>query len=812
MSDEEEEDRARRFSQGAGEAWLADRGRCEALYTAALSCLDSMDRPNPVLLSHVLRNLALVIFEEDRHGEALAHLRRAAEVDPGTDAVATREISRRTAMVALDEGLYDLAAEKLVRARPPEGDEKAEFMWTNYRLLLAERQGRLGEAALHATRMREIWAGTETDLRHEATGLANAVRIDAALRGPEAAAAEIADLVQADQTGLTLNIRTQIDLVRARVALERGQTARAVAILEAAQEAYFAAHGQPALEALVEQAGLLERDGRDSEALDLLLAPIGTVERGDLDPAEFDRPHLGLLLPLLGNRTLRDRFPETWSGCRQRLAELLFSEVPVEFAWRGYVLLSRLLDPPQSRLFAAKRACNLVSRAAATAQAFPEARRRYAQDRLEPFDLALDLAKSAGQVETTSALLDLKVVERVRIGGLVHRAATTRSAPWSADEMALLERIEAARVSAQEARLRAARGEEAQSGDDEAGTALADIAQGLIEGSIWPAPPLRDVFSDLAGPPPPGRAVLRCRDAGDHVEAIVEAGENRLQVTLPMPRARLVTEIVELLDRAEAGADFAAPVARLYAEIAEPLLAHLPAGTAELDILADGPLAALPFGLLARDGSPLGTGMDIAYRRGVAPSDGASRFENAVILGLGAAGATGANADLDGAAAEALSLARHFAATSAPLTRDTLVQTFRSCPDILHVAGHYTMVPDNPADSRLALDDGTDLSARDLFDLLTATGRTAPGLVILSVCEGAAGVVGSTVPTDLPAQFLLGGSEAVVAAAWKVADTDAAAFAESLHAGLAQTQDPRAAFAAATRETGFHGFKLFVRG
>lgn len=58
---------------------------------------------------------------------ALAHLRRASDADPGTDEVATCEISRRIAMVALDEGLYELAAETLDEARPPRGERQGRF-------------------------------------------------------------------------------------------------------------------------------------------------------------------------------------------------------------------------------------------------------------------------------------------------------------------------------------------------------------------------------------------------------------------------------------------------------------------------------------------------------------------------------------------------------------------------------------------------------------------------------------------------------------------------------------------------------------
>ncbi len=821
MTDESAADRARRLHARGRDLRGTDNPGAEAALRDAAAAARAAGTGAAGRLAEILADLALVTFEADRMSEALSHLLCARDTDPGDDAARTRLIHRYIAMVALDDDLDALAAQAIARARPPAGDPGAEFKWTNYRLLLAERTGELETALRLATRMREIWSEGGADLTPMANGLANAVRVDATLRGPEAAAADLDALLATRPEGLGLDARTNLDIARARAAFDRGDPGAALDILDAAARRYVAAAGQAPGGVLLCTAEILTATGRGDEVAALLLGPVGTVEAGTLDPADFGRSTADYLLALLALPALRTAYPRTFAGGRRRLVELLLSGLPVEMSWRGFALLSHLLEPERSRLFAAKRACEIVATTAARARAVPAARARYIEDRLAPFDRALDLLRAAGDVQGMRRIAAFRALERAKIATPRMRADPGAAIPWSAAEAALLDRIAAARAAARAADLRRAEGRAADAdadagADAEAGPdpALADIAAALLDGTAWPRRPLAPVFAAVAAPD--DRAVLRLSpDGAEAVLADLQAGAAATRRRLPLARGALADRVGRLLDAAEAGRDLSALAAALHADIAAPLLGGLPDRIGALDILAEGPLAFLPFSLLQGAGPPLGARFDIAYLRGVAPDPGPAPHRppaTGCLLGLGAGGATGANADLAGPAEEARLLARHTDATAHPLTAATLARALKERPDILHLAAHFTFVADNPAASYLAGDDGTRIPAGALAGMLAEGAAPAPPLVVLSVCDGAAGSVAEATPADLPALFLASGSRAVIAAAWALSDADAVRYAAALYPALAAGAAPRAAAARAARATGIHGFKLFLRG
>ena len=292
-----------------------------------------------------------------------------------------------------------------------------------------------------------------------------------------------------------------------------------------------------------------------------------------------------------------------------------------------------------------------------------------------------------------------------------------------------------------------------------------------------------------------------------------------------------VENFVELLSRSDPSTD---PLGdRLAADLIEPLLARLPAGTRRLVIVPDGPLLSLPFeaipirsggrrrpliqdfavsyapsatvlaSLSAPEAAPAAEREDlIAFADPALPAAASGSGGESERLSRGFTAAAlaripGARREVEAIAKSASSGSRIYEdaqASEARVKRERL-DRYR----ILHFATHGVLSLENPGRSAIVLaalpGDGEDglLQAREISGL-----KLASDLVVLSGCETARGraLAGEGVQS-LARAFFLAGSRSVVASLWRVRDEAAeelmTAFYRRLSEGQAKDDALRAA-------------------
>ena len=267
--------------------------------------------------------------------------------------------------------------------------------------------------------------------------------------------------------------------------------------------------------------------------------------------------------------------------------------------------------------------------------------------------------------------------------------------------------------------------------------------------------------------------------------------------------------------------------ARLYADLVEPWIGDLPAGTRSLVIVPDGVLASLPFEVLAPatpGGRRLVERFDVSYApsatalaelQAIRPSSG--RLADILVVAdplladgeprsaaLAAEGAFDL-APLPRAAAEARTIARFGGAGTEVLTgrraserriREAGLDRFR----VMHFATHGLLDPRHPARSGLLLAaEGRSpglLTAREIYRL-----KLRSDLVVLAACQTARGrILAGEGVQSLARAFFHAGADAVVATLWDVNDRRAERLMTGFYAGLARGDSRSAALSNAKRE------------
>ena len=262
-------------------------------------------------------------------------------------------------------------------------------------------------------------------------------------------------------------------------------------------------------------------------------------------------------------------------------------------------------------------------------------------------------------------------------------------------------------------------------------------------------------------------------------------------------------ELAELVRAATPPRDDASAVQKLSALLMAPLEEHVPPSS-RLVIVPDGPLHALPFGLLRQTS---GRRVVSDYSLVVTPSAGRWLTATASLARLkgppGAVvtvGAPSLNRDEYGdlprlpyAAEEAVQVvasypaARRTVLRGADATRDGVVRELGHA-DVVHFAGHAVANPLAPEASFLALAGPAPsrLTATEIRQLRLGQSR----LVVLAACDTAAGsraIIES--PLSLSRAFLAAGAAAVIGNLWPAGDRASRELFSVFHREFAATGD-----------------------
>lgn len=723
----------------------------------------------------VLIDLGMVLYDQGRHEAALVQYDLAMQIDPKDNPTTTRSLARRIASLLLDEGRYGEAAHKL-GPRPGSDATLSEiFAWTNYRLLLAQRTGQIDQAQLHATAIRDMWEahGDQPDIRIMAVAMVTALRIDAILRGPAFVAHALRDLAQMDDRELSLNARLQLEILRAQLLVQEDQVDQALAALDAAIDRFIAIQKALPMDLLVAQKNVLDQADRSAEFLQCLrqigdgavLADGFPIEQITVENSPF-------LLALLEIPDLSETHQNLHQRTIKHLLSLLFKGVPIETRWRAFAILSRCLPDQRSCIFLAKMACDLIVATASTALTFASARQRYVDDRLDVFAHAVSLLFAQERLQEGRFIGGAaQNVRRQVMMPLRSNSGQGSMVPFTVAEKTLL----------------------ALGQTDEVATVSA-----LLTGSVWDNDETDQISPEAVGDV--GMPVVRVlRTQEGYLLDITGVAERGSWPVVAQER-ELTSWTASLLTALEAGASTDTLVRALQQALFGRNMRLLKRVT-EIAVQADGVLAAIPFACLFAPEDAI----NVVYLSCTHAPEKERYQQRRVVLLTG-------SSDLEGIENEATALTENGVLADEPLSLESLRNVLTTGCDILHISGHFELSIESPEESAFVTASDERLLIRDVWRVMQSVeGGRGIGLVFLSLCESALFDKSNSGGLDLPGLFVDHGAQAVIGAAWKISDFDAARFATAFYQSDVGEVDVKAAFAKAVAQTHFYGFKLFLR-
>lgn len=760
------------LAQYAGRAaWKLQRPDLSMRYFGeAVEVLAHVDAPEVLFTAQLDYGLAL--YEHGLHEAALDQYLAAKSNAPDDDASTLRVLDRRIAALMLDEGRYDEALAVLGPAPPEEASAQDRFAWLNYRLLWAERTGRIAEAQVLATQMRTIWESHSDDpaILQMAGGILNALRLDAILRGAAFVSDELQRLADLPDAALSLNLRIRLEDLRAELALDKGETQTAFDIIDGAIARAIEVYGDVPPELILRRKAVLDRVGQGAAFvpyLDGLQDGALTEGRFPLDDVTVETAPL--LVAVLEQSDIQRDLPDFTRNGAIHLLQLASAGLPAETRWQAYACLAELITDRRSRILMAKMACNQIAKTAASALTFRGAYATFLRARIAPFQRAIALLYDADRLHEGRQIADMAL-------GLKRQLALLRSQNGETLlEIPLTPQEATAVVALQTDK---------------------DAACQIVDGTYWPsgvpAQPRQPLIQTT-------RSIIRFSRTTDGYLRDAGAPGGSDVIRLDVSVAELAARTADLLQLLEAGQCGRAVAADLYNMLIAPVDTMLPPPLPVM-IQADGVLGAVPFAAL----------FATAAARPVIYATGGVRGRLVSAPYRSAIHLTG-TADLAGMITETTALKETVQVRAEPLSLVSLNTALVAAPDILHISCHFVLQPTRPRRSRLLTGPGLpDVTADEVVAALTASAARRPRLVFLAFCDSAVSVEGEGQTTDLPGLLLSEGVEAVIAAAWKVPDFEAARFARALYTDLGQGAALTEAFAKAEAATGFHGFKLFL--
>lgn len=745
-------------------------------FGAAVSDLTDLDEPD--LLLTALIDYGLALYEPGHHAKALEQYLAAQALQPKEGSAERRVLDRRIATLLLDEGRFEEARTALGPELPQDAPIDQQFAWHTYQLLYLERTGQIAKAQLQATLIRELWDQhhTKPEIMAMVSGVLNALRVDGILRGDAFVRPMLEDLAtRAAETG-ALNVQMRLALLKAELAQQAGDDDQALAILDQIIDQCAEVYKQLPLDALLARKTIMAQSGQEEAFFDYLDQFLdGTLRDGTFPLDEITGESCALLLAVLDAPQVGRHAPAFVDAAAMRVLTLVANGVPAETHWQALASLARVARPPQSKIIFAKLACNQISKTAATAFTFQSAYLNYLRVRRAPFEDLIDLLYQAGRLHEGRQVADIaqRLMRKMALTARAGQGDAAMTIPLSAAESQV-----AARLLSQP-----------------------EAATTILDGSVWSSGPTAPTPPDhpaLGTSPVP---VLRFAQTTNGYWLVfsgpTQSGGHQIDTAL----AELTVQVAQILETYESGDALMAGNDALAKTLFGPFIDDVRA-CEHLYVQADGVLAALPFRALFRAASQ----KTVAYL-----TDQSGPSKTAQINPVQSICHLIGDDTADGAQLESQALAGLAPLTSAPLSLDALTKALSTPTDILHISCHYDFQPTAPWASALAASaDEANVTISAVASLLADPNLTVPRIVFLAFCEGAAVVHDVGQVADLPGALIAQGAQAVIGAAWKIQDHDAARFSAAFYGYFGGHGDVLAAFGHAEKTTGFYGFKLFL--
>lgn len=778
--------------------WFLDGGPGAALeaFTEARKIAEAV-LDNDRQLVRLLDSEALCLNALERYDAAAALQVRALQAaDAGGLAGHARQLRRRMANAAMDQGHFTRAARLLSDARPPSRASVEERVgWLHSNALLAERRDRQLEAERWYDRATALLETKATASPDQVACLTNAAMLKSDMDGHAQARRLLAAAAALAPPDPPISYYVKRAVADAVVAARSGDIDAASRFMEEARaKARERNAGSRAyeLDIVAFHADLLSGAGRFDDAQALLESAIFPADGKDgFDPAGFAVAlALAELLLARGHGT----------DFAERLLRWIFSSgvAPGETEWR---VLTCLADLAAARgasarsIFFGKVA---VARLMASLEPFPaESYRRDAvlRRREQPYlDLFSRLIRAGRIVEAGRIRTALTAERAFNLAGRTGPAGQTeypemfgdRELVWLEQYENALANIRAIEERAADPGLSAGERDALVAEHAAAGQALLAIFAEAMKPDAGRSgrAPLPDA-AGLTRPVESGTAILRyyLGEAGWTVALSRVDAEERIDlVASPDEVAGIVFDLLELTRR---GASAVSQARSLYRHLLEPAEAFLD-GVSHIEVLADGALASLPFCALHDGEGFLIERFEFAYRsaagvRAARPSSvGRVVFFGASKPWHGLAALPHVGGEIEGAARAFPRASRHI---DRNFTGNALRAALAGRNNAVHIASHYHLVPGSPTRSFLLLGNGERMPISAFLSEEYDWSETA--LLFLSACESMAGDTSFDGASTLAAALHLRGVDAFVASIWPVADASTAALVSRFYAGAA---------------------------
>ncbi|MGQ0674119.1 MAG: CHAT domain-containing protein [Hyphomicrobium sp.] len=763
-------------------------------------------------LQTALDDLALALHNQREFVDAIVHYRDALAIaERRDDRIDVARITRRLANCCRDAGYLDTAAPLIAACRPSdEATPTDRYNWANTAAMLAERLSETAAADAHYNAVVRLFPFLPRPYGRAIYGLSNAATWFAT-RGDRVSAARLLRRfrqVAAEEGHPT----AQFEIATIEATIAEAEDDLEAALSHWKRSADIAREtGQHALLAslAIEQSSVLSWLGRSSEAIDLLrlfapppepfvppmpLVPVATVlaglgvEHADGDADEPDAREAADLLERALVAEAGRGMPEIEWRILTAIAEVAgrrgAGDAAILFGKAAVAMIATSYEAPLSgrraeeslkeRLRTHQR---LITRLAAAGR-LPEASRTQT---LMKQEIAHDLMRRSRDFDLRSARVPMRAEEEALLAEL--HACRQRLRSLGADH-----------EKSRERRLKPARGSnpapvEGDDGEREATeraqgalrTWLGHALSGHWSTAALGAHPAASATSDK---PAPGAGLLRFIPATDGWTAVLTTSKGSFAHRMAGSAADLALQVHAFRSALlRTDPEWQPLAAALFTAIFGSGAARL-AGLTQLDIVADGPFAYLPFAALHDGDACLVERLSLSFRTAIASRGRRSdRQGEARVLLLGTAEHDGAR--LDHVAAEIAAIRARFPAARVPalVTADVLAEELQEGAEIVHIASHFTLEPARADRSCLHLGNGERLTLADLrsprFDF------SAIELLVLSACDTGVADSGVHGPESLAALAQMKGARNVVATLWPVADASAAALMSALYAKFA---------------------------
>lgn len=744
-------------------------------------------------LALALDNEALCLHALGKTKAAITLQRRGLRIaETGRLNDRKRSLLRRMANVLQDQGHDEQAAELLAKARPPSRASVRERVgWLHSQALLAERRGLYPEAEAWYDRATGLFEAHAREIPDMVACLLNSALLKSDLGG-EAQARRLLDAADRfappDPPSSYFIKRGIADALAAARTGDIQEASRLFARTRERAIKRNAGNRRYELVIVSSHADMLRDAGHAGDAENLLRSALPRLHLSD----GLDEDEWAAALPLaelLLARGERDLAAKLLRG----LVGQALPQSDAETRWRmlnAIAELGALNGRPDSAICFGKLAALQVAESLASFPPGAHQRDAVVARRQTPAVALLRRLVREERLTEASRARALLSVERTRGAVLLRDPGPVhdRSAFLTDHELAIDGAFEAALADARAASGRladpffnGARRREVEARLRSCAATLVGIFDGAVDkGATIRLPPSARLRGVATGIIAPDLAVIRYFADADRLFAQIGTAGGTWRHEMAVAPQALARTIFDFLETVRGGGHENPASHELYRLLVEPLEARLKPVT-RIEISSHGALSELPFAALHDGEGYLVERFAFASRSGAPPS--ARRRPLSGISLFGASKGSGDLPALKHVAGELSAAAGEFRQAKRYLngrfTAKTLKSALSAGARVVHIAGHYRLVPGSPSRSFLLLGNGEKLPIETL--LCDDFRWYSADLVFLSACETATGDTTFSEGETLATALHLRGVSEVVATTWPVADDSTALLAANFY-------------------------------